>query len=247
MSSGKGNTRGGKGYKRGKTNRIRPARRDFHLDVEGGEGYFGVVTKLVGDNTVLVKLNNGIDGKANIPGRMRKKSGQWIKVGFTVLLSKDDEGNLEVVKIVKENDKDAKEAATMMKDSTGGSLGEDDDIEMVEENVNKPSKLTLKNRDIKRGKDRDTEHFTDPTLLKIQAEQLTLEDDSDDDEKDQFGNTVEKPKGKGKGKKQQSSDSETDSDAVEDVKENVKTAKQKPKTITVKDSESEDSIDVDDI
>lgn len=208
MSSGKGNTRGGKGYKRGKTNRVRPLRRDFHLDVEGGEGYFGVVTKLAGDNTVTVNLNNGTIGKANIPGRMRKK--QWIKIGFTVLLSKDDEGNLEVVKIVRENDKDAKDAAAMMKDSSK-ELGEDDDIEMVEGNLNRPSKQILKKRDITRGHDRDTEHFTDPTLLKIQSEQLTLEDSLSDDEKDKYGNTIVEPKAneKSEKKKQQlSSDSE---------------------------------------
>jgi translation initiation factor IF-1 len=235
MSSGKGNTRGGKGYKRGKTNRVKPSRRDFHLDVEGGEGYFGIVTKLAGDNTIMVNLNNGTTGKANIPGRMRKKSGQWIKVGFTVLLSKDDEGNLEVVKIVRENDKDAKEATTMMKDSTNREIG-DDDIEMVEGNANRPNKQTLKKRDITRGHDRDTEHFTDPTLLKIQAEQLTSGDESDD-EKDKFGNTVEKPEAKKKGgKKKQQSSSET-------TEEITKPTKHPSKIIT----NSDDDVDIDDI
>lgn len=259
MSGIKGNTRGGKGYKRGKTNRVRPTRHEIHLDVEGGEGYYGIVTKLVGDNTVMVNLSDGTTGKANIPGRMRKK--QWIKIGFKVLLSKDPENNLEVVKIIRENDKESKDVTHMMQKSSHEDLfnkNDDDDDMFGDEITNKPSKQKLKDRSVKRNQDRDAEdHFTDPLLLQVHAETIKTEksnpvefSDDDSDKKDAFGNDIvseskgkgkEKPKGKGKKDTESESETESDSDSEIDAKGKIQSDKKQP------ESEDSEDVDIDDI
>ena len=112
-ASGKPNIKGGKGYKKAKTGRVRAAKHDISLDVEGGEGYYGTVTKLLGEKRIEVKLHDGNIKQATIPGRMYKK--QWIKPGFTVLINND----YEIMKIVREHDKDAKEANELLQKSSG--------------------------------------------------------------------------------------------------------------------------------
>lgn len=165
-----GNTRGGKGYKKGKTNRVRPVRQEKTVDVEGGYAFYGIVTKLIGDNTLIVKLNDNSEIKVNVPGRMRKRV--WIKKDSKIALTKDEKNNYEIVKVIKEVDNESRVVDRIMKDATSHNEFYDDNIDMddggdsiVNQEKRKPSKQTMKKRDIARNRDRDTEQFTDPLLL----------------------------------------------------------------------------------
>jgi translation initiation factor IF-1 len=199
MSSGTGNMRGGKGYKKKKTNRAKPQRREIEIDVEGGDGYYGIAKKLLGGNQVEVNISDGTVCIATIPGKfMGGRGSNWIKSGDKLLLNRDK----GIEKIIRQNDKESRDVTNMMQKSSHedifGQHGEDD-IEMDENATSRPSKLTLKNRNVKRMQARDTESFTDPTILQRQAE---LGFSSEDDEKpkesenvpskkDSFGNDLE--------------------------------------------------------
>lgn len=168
-----GNTRGGKKYKSSKTNRVKPVRKDIELDVEGGDGYYGIVKKICGRNIIEVDLSNGTTSQARIPGRMRNK--QWIKIGFKLLISRD----MEVVKIIRENDKEAKDVSQMLHNTDQDNIfreqNSDDDNDISEE-LNKPKKNILKNRNIERSIARDnTNNYTDPSIL----QQESLNSDTD--------------------------------------------------------------------
>lgn len=106
------NIKGGKGYKKRKTNRDRcQPKREFAINVEEGEGYYATVNKIVGGNQVEVTLNNGTVTNVIIPGRMKRGRKQgWIRQNMTVLVNTEN----EILKIVRDNDKDAVTAHNMM-------------------------------------------------------------------------------------------------------------------------------------
>lgn len=248
MSSGTGNVRGGKNYKKKKTNRVRPQRKDIELDVEGGDGYFGIVKKIMGGTTIEVNLSDGTVSQAKIPGKMRNKI--WIKPGNKVLLTRDK----EVVKIIRENDKESRDVTQMMQKSSHDDIFNqgDDNIEMDDSagNVNRPSKLTLKNRDVKRMHARDTESFTDPTILQRQAETITLGTDSEsEDDAGTDGNTAKADK-----KKDSYGNDLDDLDDVIEKMEKKKTShitnektQETTKPMTESDSSGDSSVEIDDI
>lgn len=168
MSSGKPNKIGGKDYKKRKTRRVRAAKKDFSLDVEGGEGYYGTVLKLCGTNRVEVKLNDETTCQVVIPGRMYKK--QWIKPGFIVLINNE----LEIVKIVRENDKNIKEATNLLNKNNMYDESEEEDDEdeetihldnSMEKNTHSKSSDNQKVKETQRRNNRE-KIFTDPELLK---------------------------------------------------------------------------------
>lgn len=170
---GKPNVKGGKGYKRGKTRRARATKNDITLDIEGGEGYYGTVTKLYGGNRVEVKLHDGTITQATIPGRMYKK--QWIKPGFTVMINNE----YEILKIVRDHDKDAKEANMLLQKSSGTDNlfsdvvepeeGNDEIAEVLGKELKKPEmkeKLVRKTNDKERDLSRRTgKQFSNPEDL----------------------------------------------------------------------------------
>jgi hypothetical protein len=106
------NIRGGKGYKKKKTNRdrTRPTKAIESVNVEEGEGYYATIIKRLGGKPAQfeVTLSNGTTGTILSRGRMHKK--QWINPGNIVLVNNDG----EIVKIVKDKDNDAVDAKMMM-------------------------------------------------------------------------------------------------------------------------------------
>ena len=106
------NIRGGKGYKKGKTNRVRdkPNRAIESVDVDAGEGFYARIIKRLGGKPAQfeVTLSNGTTDTIISRGRMHKK--QWINPGMLVLVN----SGKEIVKIVKEADNDAKDANKIM-------------------------------------------------------------------------------------------------------------------------------------
>lgn len=125
--SSKFNTKGGKGYKKYKSNRVRPANAHVTLDVEGGDGYFATVKKLMGGNKVMVELKDGSEQMAIIPGRMYKRRGGWMRAGCELLINNDH----EIVKVVRETDKDYTEAAK--KDDNNDIFGDNESEEETDD------------------------------------------------------------------------------------------------------------------
>jgi initiation factor 1A len=87
----------------------KPQRIMPNIDVYNGEGFYGLVEKILGGNLISVKLNDNTVRQAKIPGKFYKKV--WIKTGSKVLLNND----LEVVYIIKETDSKAVEADKMLR------------------------------------------------------------------------------------------------------------------------------------
>lgn len=119
METVKRNIKGGKDYKKYKTKRERtqPKQDNISINVDEGEGYFATVLEIQGGNKVKVKLNNGTEETVTIPGRMKKgRRGNWIKVNMVVLVSTDH----EIMKILRETDKDITIARNML-DKVSGS------------------------------------------------------------------------------------------------------------------------------
>lgn len=83
------------------------------LDVQSGEGYYGVVEKVFGDKYVSVKLNDGTTKHVKIPGKFWKKV--WVKNGTKVLVNNE----MEIVKIIRDNDIKSAEADRMLRSSKG--------------------------------------------------------------------------------------------------------------------------------
>jgi translation initiation factor IF-1 len=135
------NTRGGKGYKKGKTGRdkSRPEKKLEIVNVAEGEGFYARIKKRLGGKPAKfeIALSNGTSGEAIARGKMHKKV--WINPGMLVLINS---GN-EIIKVIRESDKDAKEAGEMMgKVENANSVfstffvnesSDDDDINICEE------------------------------------------------------------------------------------------------------------------
>ena len=106
------NTRGGKGYKKGKTGRVktRPEKAIESVDVTEGEGFYARIKKRLGGKPAKfeVTLSNGTTSEVIVRGKMHKKV--WINPGMLVLVNSGQ----EIVKVIRETDKDAREANDMM-------------------------------------------------------------------------------------------------------------------------------------
>lgn len=106
------------------------------IDVQGGEGYYGIVEKILGGNIISVKLNDNTTKQARIPGRFFKKV--WLKPGSKVLLNND----LEVVHVIRDSDTKSAEAERMLRNAgnDGNNIfqdysdSEDDDDDGGDEN-----------------------------------------------------------------------------------------------------------------
>jgi initiation factor 1A len=117
------------------------------IDVKSGEGYYGVVEKILGDNKLNVKCNDGVIRQAIIPGRFYKRV--WMKIGSKIVLNID----CEVVQVLNENDKIFAEADKMMKNSKnsdnnifyeGSDEEDEDEDEDEEDNDNMLRKMEIK-------------------------------------------------------------------------------------------------------
>lgn len=83
------------------------------LDIQGGEGFYGVVEKVFGDKYVSVKLNDGTLKDAKIPGKFWKKV--WVKNGTKVMINNE----MEIVQIIRDSDVRFAEAERMLRNTSG--------------------------------------------------------------------------------------------------------------------------------
>jgi initiation factor 1A len=115
MSTANRNTRGGKAYKKTKSGNVRRRSKnpDMPVDTTTGIDHYGVVTRRLGDNRLIVKLDTGSEIQAVIPGRFRRRV--WFNSGDYVQVQSVGDNFYDVIqKIVNENEQ-AKAQATIGK------------------------------------------------------------------------------------------------------------------------------------
>ncbi len=100
-----------KKIKRNKGGNKQSKRKIPDIDVHGGEGYYGIVEKVLGHNIISVKLNDNTTRQARIPGKFFKKV--WLKSGSKVLLNND----FEVVHVIRDTDIKCAEADRMLRNA----------------------------------------------------------------------------------------------------------------------------------
>lgn len=103
------NTTGGKKFKKSKSRREKSKPVKIDVNIDSGKDYYGLVNKIFGGNRVDVLLHNGNHEQVVIPGRLRKRV--WFKQGNMVQINAD----MEIVRLVNQTDKDAKDAYNLLK------------------------------------------------------------------------------------------------------------------------------------
>jgi initiation factor 1A len=85
------NTFGGKAYKKAKSGNVRRRSKnpDMPVDVSTGYDHYAVVIKRLGNNRLHVKLDNGLEVQAIIPGRFMKKV--WFNQGDYIHVKREGE------------------------------------------------------------------------------------------------------------------------------------------------------------
>jgi translation initiation factor IF-1 len=154
------NAKGGKGYKKRKTNRVRvQPKQDYSNNVEEGEGYFATVRRILGGNQVEVMLSNGTIETVAIPGRMRKgRRGGWIKQNMLVNVNTEN----EILNIIKDADKNSVAAHTMMDKVAAAKSGfcfyEDDSSSDDDDELNNMVKSEAADNGQRNKKGNETDH-----------------------------------------------------------------------------------------
>lgn len=182
------NEHGGNKHKSMKSKPIE--KKSLACDVMSGEGFYGIIESVVG-GAYTAKLHDGTKCTGNIPGKMRNKGGSMrLSKGLYVLL----DVNKDFVKIIRETDNGYTEARNMLKVTGAKGFTQDDvydDNDTKDDDKHKPTKETLKNRVMSRGKARDVgKQFTDPKLLELENDDVPevtskqIVQESSDDESD---------------------------------------------------------------
>ena len=85
------NTFGGKAYKKAKSGNVRRRSKnpDMPVDVSTGYDHYAIVLKRLGNNRLHVKLDNGLEVQAVIPGRFMKKV--WFNQGDYIHVKREGE------------------------------------------------------------------------------------------------------------------------------------------------------------
>jgi len=105
MSTINRNIRGGKNYKKMKSGNVRRKSKnpDIPVDTTTGIDHYAIVSKRLGNNRILVKLDTGDEVQAVIPGRFCRKV--WFNAGDFVQVQHVGDDYYDVIqKIVNENE-----------------------------------------------------------------------------------------------------------------------------------------------
>jgi translation initiation factor IF-1 len=145
------NVRGGKGYKKRKTNRVRnqPNRAEENINVEEGQGYYATIVKRLGGAPACFEatLSNGTMSIIQARGRMHKK--QWMNAGDKVLVNNDG----EIVRKVRDTDNDAIDAKKIMEKAENNKSvfctfvdddSSDEDMDLEKDSYNNPNDFLKK-------------------------------------------------------------------------------------------------------
>jgi initiation factor 1A len=113
------NTIGGKAYK--KTNHKRRSRNpNVPVDTTTGIDFYGLVQKRLGDNKILVKLNNGDNVHAVIPGKFRKNV--WFNSGDYIHVRKGGDNSYDIIQKIVNNIEQANAQTAIIKQETGDNI-----------------------------------------------------------------------------------------------------------------------------
>jgi len=138
MSTVNRNIRGGKNYKKMKSGNVRRKSKnpDLPVDTTTGIDHYAIVSKRLGDNRLMVKLDTGNEVQAVIPGRFRRKV--WFNAGDYIQVQRTGEDYYDVIqKIVNENELAKAQTAIGKKENTADDvflpdIGEEEDEEESE-------------------------------------------------------------------------------------------------------------------
>ena len=123
MSTVNRNIRGGKNYKKMKSGNVRRKSKnpDLPVDTTTGIDHYAIVSKRLGDNRLMVKLDTGNEVQAVIPGRFRRKV--WFNAGDYIQVQCTGEDYYDVIqKIVNENELAKAQTAIGKKEHTADDV-----------------------------------------------------------------------------------------------------------------------------
>ena len=123
MSTVNRNVRGGKNYKKMKSGNARRKSKnpDMPVDTTTGVDHYGIVSKRLGDNRLLVKLDNGVDVQAVIPGRFKRRV--WFNTGDYLQVERTGDDYYDVIqKIVNESELAKAQTAVGKKENTAADV-----------------------------------------------------------------------------------------------------------------------------
>lgn len=123
MSTVTRNIRGGKNYKKMKSGNVRRKSKnpDQPVDTTTGIDHYAVVSKRLGDNRLLVKLDTGDEVQAVIPGRFRRKV--WFNAGDFIQVQQAGDNYFDVIqKIINESELLKAQTAIGKKENTADDV-----------------------------------------------------------------------------------------------------------------------------
>jgi translation initiation factor 1A len=125
---------GGKNYKKGKSGRKTNKNPNVDIAMDSGTEYFGVVTKIFGDRTIMVTLHDGTTAQALIPGKLFKRV--WVAIGSFVKVRRDINSCELICRI--DNPQEQKKVSKMMesKDTNDIFIVEEENDVNDENNIN---------------------------------------------------------------------------------------------------------------
>jgi len=136
------NTFGGKSYKKTKSRNVRRRNKnpDLPVDTSTGIDFYAIIQKRLGTNRLSVKLDNGNEIQAVIPGKFMKRV--WFKAGDYIQVRRTGDNFYDVIqKIVNHNEQNNAQTAlgkreTGEKDIFRPSLSDDDSDDDDDNNFN---------------------------------------------------------------------------------------------------------------
>ena len=181
------NTFGGKNYKKTKSGNVRRRSKNPNMTVDTTTGfdYYGVVMKRLGNNRLHVKIDNGVEIQAVIPGRFMKKV--CFNAGDFIHVRREGDNYYDVIQKLINDDEKSKAQSIMSKQMNGDELdifrqNDDNDeynnFDLIQESGSETEDETDKNDDLNDNLDEDLndkpkkKEVFNPNRQPISAEQL---------------------------------------------------------------------------
>ena len=114
------NTIGGRNYKKAKSGNVRRRSKnpDMQVDTTTGFDYYAVVLKRLGNNRLNIRLDNGTEVQAVIPGRFMKKV--WFNTGDYIHVRREGENYYDVLQKLLNEDEKQKAKHVLNKNTENG-------------------------------------------------------------------------------------------------------------------------------
>lgn len=180
------NAIGGKHYKKGKGRKNRNP--EGEVNEETGNDFYGVVTKKLGGDRLMVKLNDGTETQCIIPGKLYKRV--WVNIGSYVHVTKDGD-ECELVRRIDDSHEKNKAGRVIATEDDPDNIfatQEDDDVDddkNIFASLNRMAGITTEkktqHRLAQKAKDLKIAGKRVPRVLKTSASDSESNSDSDTD------------------------------------------------------------------